>query len=261
MAARKTPVSTPSAPARQRRATNRGSATRDRILDAAEELFAERGFAGTSMRDIATAAPAELGSISYHFQSKEDIFSKVLARRSEVSAANLGGALDAAIEAAAGNPTPETILGAFADVCFRPFTHGEEDGTVYYSRLVMQRIPVENDGHLHSAIAEHYLPVRRRFVAALQKALPTVPASEIDWAFSLYEASFGSVLFSSTQKSFALKQATPAALEQLRSNLVGFCAAGFHHIEQNAALAQPRKKSSARSATAAPGKARVRKTG
>ncbi|MET0379536.1 MAG: TetR family transcriptional regulator, partial [Spongiibacteraceae bacterium] len=51
----------------KKRINQRGDATRDRILDAAEQLFAECGFDGTSMRDISSAAQAELGSIGYHF--------------------------------------------------------------------------------------------------------------------------------------------------------------------------------------------------
>jgi AcrR family transcriptional regulator len=55
--------------------------TRDRLLDKAERLFAERGFDGTSVREITTAAQVNLGAINYHFRSKESLYAAVFARR------------------------------------------------------------------------------------------------------------------------------------------------------------------------------------
>jgi AcrR family transcriptional regulator len=55
--------------------------TRERILDTAERLFAEHGFAGTSVREITDAAAANLGAVNYHFQSKENLYAEVFARR------------------------------------------------------------------------------------------------------------------------------------------------------------------------------------
>lgn len=55
--------------------------TRQRLLDAAEQLFAERGFAATSVRQITDAAGANLGAVNYHFRSKEGLYAEVFARR------------------------------------------------------------------------------------------------------------------------------------------------------------------------------------
>ena len=55
--------------------------TRDRVLDAAERLFAELGFAGTSVRRITSEAGADLGSVRYHFGSKAKLYRGVLERR------------------------------------------------------------------------------------------------------------------------------------------------------------------------------------
>lgn len=51
---------------------------RQRILTAARELFAERGYEGTSVRDITARAKANLAAITYHFGSKEALFHTVL---------------------------------------------------------------------------------------------------------------------------------------------------------------------------------------
>jgi TetR/AcrR family transcriptional regulator len=54
--------------------------TRSSVLDAAEELFAERGFAGTSMRDLARASGVSQALIHHHFGSKEELYQSVKRR-------------------------------------------------------------------------------------------------------------------------------------------------------------------------------------
>ena len=51
--------------------------TKSRILDVANELFATRGFDGTSVRDIANEADVNLAAINYHFKNKENLYHKV----------------------------------------------------------------------------------------------------------------------------------------------------------------------------------------
>lgn len=58
----------------------RGEATRQAILTAAMQLFCERGYHGTSMRQIARQADIALGGIYNHFSSKEQLFIEVLYR-------------------------------------------------------------------------------------------------------------------------------------------------------------------------------------
>ena len=62
-----------SRPARQRRSER----TRWALLDAARELFAERGFAGTSLEDIAERASVTRGPLYHYFDDKEDLFRAV----------------------------------------------------------------------------------------------------------------------------------------------------------------------------------------
>lgn len=54
------------------------SDTRRRILDAAAKLFREKGFAGTSQRDIASSCGMQPASLYYHFSSKDDVLTEVL---------------------------------------------------------------------------------------------------------------------------------------------------------------------------------------
>ena len=71
----------PSAPVRRTpRRTSGGAATRERILVAAERLFAERGFSSVSMPAIAAAAGITAGAIYKHFAGKEELFFEVVSR-------------------------------------------------------------------------------------------------------------------------------------------------------------------------------------
>ena len=56
------------------------ASNRDRILDAANRLFCEKGFHGTATRELAEAAGVSLGNIYNHFKGKEELFAALLAR-------------------------------------------------------------------------------------------------------------------------------------------------------------------------------------
>ena len=55
--------------------------TKDRILGAAEELFAQHGFAGTSLRQVTSRADVNIAAVNYHFGSKENLVNEVFRRR------------------------------------------------------------------------------------------------------------------------------------------------------------------------------------
>lgn len=73
------------ATARAPRRTAGGAATRERIVAAAERLFAERGYSGVSMPAIAAAAGITAGAIYKHFESKEQLFFTVVRRAIEAA--------------------------------------------------------------------------------------------------------------------------------------------------------------------------------
>lgn len=54
--------------------------TRDRILDAAEDVFNDRGFSGTTLNEIAEAAGVTRGAIYWHFKNKDDLFEAMCSR-------------------------------------------------------------------------------------------------------------------------------------------------------------------------------------
>lgn len=60
-----------------------GETTRDSLLDAGQQIFADKGFAGSSVREITGLAGANLAAITYHFGSKAGLFEAVLIRAQE----------------------------------------------------------------------------------------------------------------------------------------------------------------------------------
>lgn len=55
--------------------------TRDRLLDVAERLFAEKGYDNTCIRDLTEAANVNVASVNYHFNGKENLYLEVFRRR------------------------------------------------------------------------------------------------------------------------------------------------------------------------------------
>jgi TetR/AcrR family transcriptional regulator len=78
--------------------------TRDLILDAAEQLFADQGFDSTTIKQIGAAAKANPALIYYYFGSKDTLYREVLRRLFALLIAAAGQRLDAA-------PPPETAVG------------------------------------------------------------------------------------------------------------------------------------------------------
>jgi AcrR family transcriptional regulator len=82
----------PSAPGRARRPSS--AATRQRILEAALDLFADRSFDGASTRDIAERAGVSQPSLAYHFHSKDELWRAAVDGVFADLAATLTGRID-----------------------------------------------------------------------------------------------------------------------------------------------------------------------
>lgn len=61
-------------------ATSKSALTRERIINAAAQVLAERGYAGTKLSDIAERAELKAGSLYYHFADRDDLVDSVLRR-------------------------------------------------------------------------------------------------------------------------------------------------------------------------------------
>jgi len=170
VAANRAPVAAPRSP----------TATKQRILDAAESLFMEHGFEATSLRSITAAAGVNLAAVNYHFGSKEELFQAVLTRRLDpMNHARLS--LLTRLEAAAA-PQPlscEKILTALF-VPALTLARDPERGGKDFLRL-LGRAYADPAPFIRQFLSTQYAQMIARFKTAFARALPNLPRKELSW--------------------------------------------------------------------------------
>ena len=147
------------------------SDTVQRILDAAEVLFAQKGFAETSLRAITSRAGVNLAAVNYHFGSKEALIQAVFERY----LTPFCQALDAKLEELEGETRNggDVPLEKLFTVASRLAlgSHGDEPRrAIIFFRLSGQAYSQPQD-HLRAWLRDHYGPVFRRFLALLRRAV------------------------------------------------------------------------------------------
>lgn len=151
-----------------------------RLIEAAETLFADQGFDTVSVRDITTAAKANVAAVNYHFGSREGIVNATLARYLAPTNSERLLRLDQA-EATHGNkPLPlELIVDAFTRPLANHPRHSGR-GEAAFMKLLGRSLahPLES---LPPALEAQAITLFSRFLHALVKAIPSVPADDLAW--------------------------------------------------------------------------------
>ncbi|MBK1715756.1 TetR/AcrR family transcriptional regulator [Rubrivivax gelatinosus] len=143
------------------------SSTAERILDAAEALFAEQGYDGVSVRAITDTAGVRLNLLSYHFGTKAALFEAVIDRRLDVLNERRREAL-AALAQRKATPTVEDLLVAFIRPYLELAARGGP-GWISYTRLIAQICQSD----VHSPLLENHMKeTLDLFIDALSKVLP-----------------------------------------------------------------------------------------
>lgn len=162
----------------------RSGATRERLLNVAEQLFARRGLDAVSVRDITQAAGASLGAITYHFGTMRKLIMAVFDRRMAPLARQRLEALDAVEKSAGNGPLPlEGVLEAMFRPAVMEAMTGERAGIVFgkiMARSMMDLNP-SLEKHIHGQID----PVIWRFDAALLRAMPELTLEDVFWRMHL----------------------------------------------------------------------------
>lgn len=150
--------------------------TKDRILGAAEELFAQHGFGGTSLRQVTSRADVNIAAVNYHFGSKENLVNEVFRRRmDEMSAQRLAQLRDAQAEAP---DELEPILAAFIEPALA--LSQDRHGGAAFIRVIARAYAEKNDG-LRKFLSEQYGHVLREFGKAIAACLPALSKEELYW--------------------------------------------------------------------------------
>jgi len=198
------------------------SETRERLLAAAERLFAERGLAAVSVRAIAAKAGVNWSLVGYHFRGKHGLLAEVYTRhctalnserlRLLADARRSGLQLEAVIEAFV-----RPALGAIQG----------RKGESHFSRL--RAMLAAEDAPLFAQLrAENFELSSRTFVGVLCECLPELPEDEILWRFHFM---LGTIYYSASSpqriKTFSRGRCDPSDVEATVRHLVPFLATAF----------------------------------
>ncbi|MEU0807932.1 TetR/AcrR family transcriptional regulator [Streptomyces sp. NPDC005970] len=206
---------------------SRPAPTRDRLLDAAERLFGEHGFAATSLRTVTVAAEANVAAVNYHFGSKEGLLRAVVERAmAEVNGERLR-LLEELGAAGDGRPGVAELVRAFVMTGARLVGRSGERGASVARFL--GRVMAEPDPAIRRLFATEVGPVEGRYLDALRAALPQLSAAEVAFRFRAMVGLLGlhqSSALGDLHPGDAAEGAAPG--DDDAGRLVTFLTAAFH---------------------------------
>lgn len=209
---------------------------RERILDAAEELFALHGYDGVTLRRIARRAEVDVALASYHFGKKLDLFQAVFERRAALLNQNRREALHRC-QAAAGpaGPSVEQIIEAF----LRPLELAQETGDSGWRHYLALIAYINNSPYWGPKMMSRLFDsLVQEFIAALGRALPGARAEDIYWC---YHNLSGALTLTLAQTGRIDKLSgglcASADFQAAYDHMIPFVAAGFRQVCLGAAQA------------------------
>ncbi len=151
----------------------------DRLLNAAEELFCEHGFEGTSIRDIAAAAGCNIASVNYYFGGKEKLYTEVWRRHLVQMRETRIASINKVMSQNAGKPSLIDLLRSYANAFIEPLV-GEKRGGRFIKLMAREMI----DQHLpaNMFVEEMIIPVMTALRQALVEICPGLDESKAQLA-------------------------------------------------------------------------------
>jgi AcrR family transcriptional regulator len=206
-------------------------ATRARVLRAATELFAERGFHGTTIRDVAARAGANVASGHYHFGSKRDLYVEVLrATFAEVRGilARAGAQPEPAALDRMSHAELEALLERRIGVMLTnllgppPSLHGS----------LMQREMLDPSDALPIVIAEFIEPTIEETATIVQRMAPELDAEHVRWCVMsvMGQAIFYRFTMPASVRVLGLRSYSPAYSRRLATHIAEFSAGGIGRV-------------------------------
>lgn len=146
-------------------------ATPDKLLDAAERLFASRHYGTVTLREIADEAGANIGQIVYHFRRKDELVRRTILRRAGTLNRERIELLNN-YEKLVGpdNFQIEPLVRAFLDPYFRRLEAGEGQWR-YFATFIARAVW---DGQMATHMSASFDEVARLYLSAFRHALPNL---------------------------------------------------------------------------------------
>ncbi len=176
--------------------SSKSDLTKAQIMRAAVHLFTERGFAGTSLRDIANEAGQNMGLIRYHFGSKGDLYRDSLAHLSEP----YNAACLAALREVAESASPERIIYAWLAA---PYTHWESSALISGEELLcfLNKMGYESPELTHDVYESHYSYALAEWQVVLAACFPSIARGDWYWWLSCLRGMYFNIV---THNDFTL---------------------------------------------------------
>ncbi len=151
-----------------------------KLLDAAEQLFADKGFEAVSVRDITQLAKTNVAAVNYHFGSRDSLLSLVMMRYMLPVTEERIARLEAIERKWSGKTAPlEEIIDALVRPLVGQVRKSELSERLFY-KLIGRIFSQQADG-LPAPVEEQLRQVLERFMRAFGKALPTVDSEDLAW--------------------------------------------------------------------------------
>ncbi len=196
--------------------------TRQRILGAAEELFARHGFAGASLRQVTASAKVNLAAVNYHFGSKENLIEEVFRRRLDELNARRTELLAQCRERT--DLGLEDVLDAFVRPALE-LSLSDAGGAAFVR--VLARAYAEHDERLRRFLSDNYGHVLKEFAAVFTRLLPQLDKEELYWRLDIVS---GALTYAMADFG-VLKRRSDVSEQEHRertaSHLIRFAAAGL----------------------------------
>jgi len=198
--------------------------SREKLIKSAERLFAERGFDGVSVRDIANNANVNSALVGYYFRGKEGLLAEVYMRHCEPLKRERARRLRE-YGATGADLSLEQVLDAFIRPSLEA-SQGSEEGRSF-SRL-RAILSAESSLLLEQLVAQNFDETTKSFVNALCKCLPHLTREDVFWRFHFL---LGAIYYTATGpqriKALSRGKCDPSNREATRKQLILFAAAGF----------------------------------
>jgi AcrR family transcriptional regulator len=212
------------------------SGPKRKLLDAAEQLFAEKGFEAVSVRDVTQFVKMNVAAVNYHFGSREGMMTLVIMRYANPVNEERLARLDSTEKKWAGKGLPlEEIIDAFVRPLLGHSRKSELSEQLYYKLL--GRIFAENGDGLTALIEEQFRQTSERFMRSFSKALPSIAGDEL--AARIHFMTGGLVHLLTHQEMLAKATAGPPTMEAALARFVRFAAAG---LREGTEIESPEKK-------------------
>jgi AcrR family transcriptional regulator len=152
--------------------------TRALILDAAERLYAERGFGDVTLRDIVAVAGVNLAAVNYHFGSKDELIAELFVTRGIATNRERLAELKKAEADGNGRADIKAILRALVGPTLRGCLGPENEQST--AAHFMIRASIESVPPIRR-IKNREIDHLRKFAAAMRRSLPDCSDADLYW--------------------------------------------------------------------------------